>query len=108
MEGERTLRLSVSSNKLGVEKADVVTVNIRIRMISLYTTWYMYLSRNATWRSAFSKLLDSAQDMRGLAFYRRKYLETVNVDGNKLRLYPDADLREKGCDEHPSEPRHPQ
>ena len=28
MEGERTLKLSVSSNKLGVEKADVVTVSV--------------------------------------------------------------------------------
>ena len=46
---------------------------------------------------AFTKLLYSAQDMRGLAFIAGNTSETVNVDGNKLRLYPDADLREKGA-----------
>ena len=97
MEGERTLRLSVSSNKLGVEKADVVTVNIPDQNdFSVYDV--VYVSEPECYvEVAFTKLLDSAQDMRGLAFIAGNTSETVNVDGNKLRLYPDADLREKGA-----------
>lgn len=97
MEGERTLRLSVSSNKLGVEKADVVTVNIPDQNdFSVYDV--VYVSEPECYvEVAFTKLLDSAQDMRGLAFIAGNTSETVNVDGNKLRLYPDTDLREKGA-----------
>ena len=97
MEGERTLRLSLSSNKLGVEKADVVTVNIPDQNdFSVYDV--VYVSEPECYvEVAFTKLLDSAQDMRGLAFIAGNTSETVNVDGNKLRLYPDADLREKGA-----------
>ena len=97
MKGERTLRLSVSSNKLGVEKADVVTVNIPDQNdFSVYDV--VYVSEPECYvEVAFTKLLDSAQDMRGLAFIAGNTSETVNVDGNKLRLYPDADLREKGA-----------
>ena len=97
MEGERTLRLSVSSNKLGVEKADVVTVNIPDQNdFSVYDV--VYVSEPECYvEVAFTKLLDSAQDMRGLAFIAGNTSETVNVDGNKLHLYPDADLREKGA-----------
>lgn len=97
MEGERTLRLSVSSNKLGVEKADVVTVNIPDQNdFSVYDV--VYVSEPECYvEVAFTKLLDSAQDMRGLTFIAGNTSETVNVDGNKLRLYPDADLREKGA-----------
>ena len=97
MEEERTLRLSVSSNKLGVEKADVVTVNIPDQNdFSVYDV--VYVSEPECYvEVAFTKLLDSVQDMRGLAFIAGNTSETVNVDGNKLRLYPDADLREKGA-----------
>ena len=97
MEGERTLRLSVSSNKLGVEKADVVTVSVPDQNdFSVYDV--VYVSEPECYvEVAFTKLLDSAQDMRGLAFIAGNTSETVNVDGNKLRLYPDADLREKGA-----------
>lgn len=97
MEGERTFRLSVSSNKLGVEKADVVTVNIPDQNdFSVYDV--VYVSEPECYvEVAFTKLLDSVQDMRGLAFIAGNTSETVNVDGNKLRLYPDADLREKGA-----------
>ncbi|MFS2515688.1 MG2 domain-containing protein [Parabacteroides distasonis] len=97
MKGERILRLSVSSNKLGVEKADVVTVSIPDQNdFSVYDV--VYVSEPECYvEVAFTKLLDSAQDMRGLAFIAGNTSETVNVDGNKLRLYPDADLREKGA-----------
>lgn len=97
MKGERILRLSVSSNKLGVEKADVVTVNIPDQNdFSVYDVVYVF-EPECYVEVAFTKLLDSAQDMRGLAFIAGNTSETVNVDGNKLCLYPDADLREKGA-----------
>ena len=38
----------------------------------------------------FTKLLDAAQNMQGLAWIDGNKSETVNVEGNKLRLYPDA------------------
>ena len=97
MKGERILRLSVSSNKLGVEKADVVTVSVPDQNdFSVYDVTYVSEPERYV-EVAFTKLLDSAQDMRGLAFIAGNTSETVNVDGNKLRLYPDADLREKGA-----------
>ena len=97
MEGERTLRLSVSSNKLGVEKADVVTVNIPDQNdFSVYDV--VYVSEPEFFvEVSLTKLLDSSPDITGLAFIAGNTSETVNVDGNKLRLYPDADLREKGA-----------
>lgn len=96
MEGERTLKLSVSSNKLGVEKADVVTVSVPDQNdFSVYDVTYVSEPERYV-EVAFTKLLDVAQDMRGLAFIAENTSETVNVDGNKLRLYPDADLWQKG------------
>ena len=96
MEGERTLRLSVSSNKLGVEKADVVTVSVPDQNdFSVYDVTYVSEPERYV-EVAFTKLLDVGQDMRGLAFIAENTSETVTVDGNKLRLYPDADLWQKG------------
>ena len=96
MKGERILRLSVSSNKLGVEKADVVTVSIPDQNdFSVYDVTYVSEPERYV-EVAFTKLLDVAQDMRGLAFIAENTSETVTVDGNKLRLYPDADLWQKG------------
>ena len=96
MEGERTLKLSVSSNKLGVEKADVVTVSVPDQNdFSVYDVTYVSEPERYV-EVAFTKLLDVAQDMRGLAFIAENTSETVTVDGNKLRLYPDADLWQKG------------
>ena len=96
MKGERILRLSVSSNKLGVEKADVVTVSIPDQNdFSVYDVTYVSEPERYV-EVAFTKLLDVAQDMRGLAFIAENTSETVTVDGNKLRLYPDADLWKKG------------
>lgn len=95
MKGERILRLSVSSNKLGVEKADVVTVSIPDQNdFSVYDVTYVSEPERYV-EVAFTKLLDVAQDMRGLAFIAENTSETVTVDGNKLRLYPDADLWKK-------------
>lgn len=44
----------------------------------------------------FTKKLDAVQDLRGLAFISGNVSESVNVDGNTLRLYPDPDLKKKG------------
>ena len=96
MEGERTLKLSVSSNKLGVEKADVVTVSVPDQNdFSVYDVTYVSEPERYV-EVAFTKLLDVGQDMRGLAFIAENTSEPVTVDGNKLRLYPDADLWQKG------------
>lgn len=44
----------------------------------------------------FTKKLDATQDLRGLAYISGNTSESVNVDGNILRLYPDTDLKKKG------------
>lgn len=79
-----------------MEKADVVTVSVPDQNdFSVYDVTYVSEPERYV-EVAFTKLLDVGQDMRGLAFIAENTSETVTVDGNKLRLYPDADLWQKG------------
>lgn len=95
-DGSRTLTVSVASNKLGVKEESLVTLDIpdqndfSIYDIAFVTDPERYVE------VSFTKLLDSSQDMRGLAFIAGNTSEIVNVSGNKLRLYPDEGVREKG------------
>ncbi len=43
----------------------------------------------------FTKALDPAQNMHGLAYISGNGSETVNVEGNRLRLYPEANAAGK-------------
>lgn len=80
-----------------MEKANVATVNIPDQnSFSVYDVVYVF-EPECYVEVAFTKLSDSAQDMRGLAFIAGNISKTVGTDGSKPCLYPDADSREKGA-----------
>ncbi|WP_099465424.1 alpha-2-macroglobulin family protein [Parabacteroides provencensis] len=89
-DGARKLVVSVVPNKSDVQEDDLLSVDIpSVNDFSVYSVNYVSEPEKYV-EIAFTKLLDITQDMRGLAFIAGNTLETVNMDGNKLRLYPDA------------------
>lgn len=89
-DGSRALILSVAPNKLGVTEEKLLTVNIPdMNDFDVYDVTYVSEPERYV-EVTFTKDLDSSQDMQGLAFIAGNSSETVNVEGNRLRLYPDA------------------
>lgn len=89
-DGSRALTLSVAPNKLNVPEDELLSVDIPdMNDFSVYSVVYVTNPEKYV-EVTFTKLLDMAQDLRGLAFVGGNSSESVNVDGNKLRLYPDA------------------
>lgn len=89
-DGTRSLRMSVARNKLGVPEEELCAVNIPDRNdFSVYEVTYVTEPEQFV-EISFTKLLDTAQDFQGLAFIEGNTSDAVNVEGNKLRLYPDA------------------
>lgn len=88
-DGARTLTLSVAPNKLGVAEDKLLSVSVPdmndfdVNDVTYVTEPERYVE------VTFTKDLDSSQDMQGLAFIAGNTSETVNVEGNRLRLYPD-------------------
>lgn len=88
--GTRALALSVGPNKSGVPEEELVSVDIPDRNdFSVYDVQYITEPERFV-EITFTKLLDVAQNMEGLAYIDGNKSEVVNVEGNKLRLYPDA------------------
>lgn len=95
-DGNRKLSLSVAPNKEGVDEEELITMGIPDQNdFSVYNIENVNDPERFV-EVSFTKLLDSSQDMRGLAFIADNKSEIVNVSGNKLRLYPDNSAREKG------------
>lgn len=89
-EGSRSLTLAVAPNKLGVAEDKLLSVSIPdMNDFEVYDVAYATDPERYV-EVTFSKELDSSQDLQGLAFIAGNKSETVNVDGNRLRLYPDA------------------
>lgn len=89
-DGSRELLLSVAPNKLGVAEEELLSVLIpEINDFEVYDITYVTEPERYV-EVTFTKTLDATQDMQGLAFIAGNTSETVNVDGNRLRLYPDA------------------
>lgn len=89
-DGSRALSLSVAPNKQGVTEEKLLAVNIPdMNDFAVYDVTYVSEPERYV-EVTFTKNLDSSQDMQGLAFIAGNTSETVNVDGNRLRLYPDA------------------
>lgn len=87
--GARTLTLSVAPNKLGVAEDKLFSVSIPdMNDFDVYDVTYVTEPERYV-EVTFTKDLDSSQDMQGLAFIAGNTSETVNVEGNRLRLYPD-------------------
>lgn len=88
-DGARTLTLSVAPNKLGVAEDKLLSVSVPdMNDFDVYDVTYVTEPERYV-EVTFTKDLDSSQDMQGLAFIAGNTSETVNVEGNRLRLYPD-------------------
>ncbi|WP_235848719.1 alpha-2-macroglobulin family protein [Parabacteroides timonensis] len=89
-DGTRTFTLSVAPNKSGVAEDKLLTVPIPdMNDFDVYDVTYVTEPERYV-EVTFTKDLDSSQDMQGLAFIAGNTSETVNVEGNRLRLYPDS------------------
>lgn len=89
-DGSRMLTLSVAPNKRGVAEDKLLSVSIPdMNDFEVYDVTYVTEPERYV-EVTFSKALDASQDMQGLAFIAGNTSETVNVEGNRLRLYPDA------------------
>lgn len=86
----RTLEVSVGANKLGVRKKELLTVMIPDKnSFAVYDVSYVSNPEKYV-RVTFTANLDPSQNLRGLAYIEDNENETVTVEGNALRLYPDA------------------
>lgn len=89
-DGGRNLKVSVSENKFGLRKGELLSVVVPGQNDFLpYDIKYVSGSRRYV-EVTFTKRLDPNQYMKGLAFIADNKQENVTVEGNKLRLYPDA------------------
>lgn len=90
-EAPRQLTVSVAPNKKKVAEKELLSVTIpAMNDFSVYDVVYQNNPERYV-EVSFTKLLDTAQDLQGLAFIAGNTSEAVNVEGNKIRLYPDAD-----------------
>lgn len=89
-EESRQLTISVAPNKWKVPEKELLSVTVpAMNDFSVYDVTYVSDPEQYV-EVAFTKLLDTAQDFQGLAFLAGNTSDAVNVEGNKLRLYPDA------------------
>lgn len=89
-DGARMLTLSVAPNKLGVAEDKLLSISIPdMNDFEVYDVAYVTEPERYV-EVTFTKELDSSQDLQGLAYIAGNTSETVNVEGNSLRLYPDA------------------
>ncbi len=85
----RNIVVSVGANKLGVPKEDLLTVYVPTAAeFGIYDVAYTAHPEKFI-EVTFTKALDETQNMHGLAYIEGNSTETVTVEGNKLRLYPD-------------------
>lgn len=87
----RSLQVSVAPNKWEVAEERLLSVDIPDQnSFEVYDVVFVSEPERYV-EVSFTKLLDDSQDFRGLAFIAGNTSETVSVEGNKLRLYPDAE-----------------
>lgn len=92
MKEDREITASVADNKWGVKEKDLFTVRVPYQNdFSVYDVQYVSDPERYV-EVTFTKLLDTQQNMQGLAVLENNTSDAVSVDGNKLRLYPGADL----------------
>lgn len=89
-DGARPFVVSIAQNKQRVPEGELFSVDIPgMNDFSVYDIQYVAEPERFV-EVTFTKLLDAAQDMEGLAYISGNKSGSVNVNGNKLRLYPDA------------------
>lgn len=86
----RVYDVSVASNRLGVPAERIFSFDIPgSEDFTVFSTKFASDPQRYI-EVTFSKNLDPAQEIKGLAYIRDNGSQTVTVEGNKLRLYPDA------------------
>ncbi len=89
-DGKRTSELYVASNKAGAAAGSLLSIPLPgMNDFGVYDVTYVTEPERYV-EVTFTKTLNPSQDMRGLAFIAGNTSETVSVEGNRLRLYPDA------------------
>lgn len=89
-DGTRAFVATVAPNKWDVEEEELLSVDIPdMNEFNLYDIQYISEPERFV-EVTFTKGLDPTQNMEGLAYIDGNKSETVQADGNKLRLYPDA------------------
>ena len=86
---KRDLELKVAPNKLGLKQEMLLEVNIPGRNdFTVYSVEYLTDPQRYV-EVTFTEELDPNQDLRGIVFIEENTSEIVNIDANRLRLYPD-------------------
>lgn len=90
-EAARDLVLSVAPNKQKLAEETLLSIPIPGQQtFAVYDVSYVSDPERYV-RVTFTKSLDAAQDLQGLAFIAGNTSEIVRTEGNKLFLYPDAE-----------------
>ena len=86
----RSYAVSVAANKLGATQEDIFAFDIPgSNEFTVFDTRFTSEPQRYI-EVTFSKNLDKNQDMEGLVYIVNNSDGNVTVDGNKLRVYPDA------------------
>ena len=87
---KRDLQMSVAQNKLGLKQETLLDINIPGRNdFTVYSVEYLTEPQRYV-EVTFTEELDPNQDLRGIVFLEENASEIVNIDANRLRLYPDT------------------
>lgn len=90
-EATRDLVVSVAPNKQQVAEGELLSIPIPDQQtFAVYDVAYVSEPERYV-VATFTKPLDTAQDLKGLAFIAGNTSEIVQAEGNKLFLYPDAE-----------------
>jgi len=86
---KRTIHLQVASNKLDVPEEEILGVEIPAKdFFGLYKVRFVSKPERYI-EVTLTKRLDETQNMDGLAYIEENKNETVTIDDNRIRLYPD-------------------
>jgi uncharacterized protein YfaS (alpha-2-macroglobulin family) len=94
-EKSRALTVSVAPNKLGLPEETLISTAIPAKGdFTVYDVTFSGEPERFV-EVVFTAQLDASQQMEGLASIEGNKDENVSIDGNKLRIYPDANLTGK-------------
>lgn len=89
----RDISLSVAPNKLGLAEQSLASTHIPARNeFSVYSVKYIESPERCV-EITFTQTINSKQNLEGLATIEGNSNNTVSVEGNQLRLYPDANCQ---------------
>lgn len=90
-EKSRTVTIDAEASQEGMSKKKLIEIQIPSQNeFSVYDVKYIAEPEKYI-ELTFTKTLDDLQDMSGLASINNNQSSTATVDGNKIRLYPDAE-----------------